>query len=78
MPPLTPSEWTAVVAMLLIFTTLLWMLPSCGDPECRSSHERHSVARRAAEIERKHNTFHGPTAPDPLCPLCQARKRDDA
>ena len=76
-PPLTPQEWTTLVAVMLVLVTLLWMTPACGDQECRTAHTRHSVAQRAEEIERRHNTFHGPTAPDPLCSLCAARKRDD-
>ena len=76
-PPLTATEWTTIVALLVVLAVMIWLIPSCGDPECTSAHSRHSVAQRAAEIERRHNTFHGPTQPDPLCALCASRKRDD-
>jgi hypothetical protein len=76
-PPLTPDEWTTVVVMMIALTVLLWMLPTCGDETCTAAHTRHNVAKRSAEIERRHAAFHGPTSPDPLCALCSARKRDD-
>jgi hypothetical protein len=74
---LTPQEWTTLTALLVILAVLLWMIPSCGDPECAKAHARHSVAQRAADIERTHATYHDPSRPQPLCSLCQARKRDD-
>lgn len=76
MPPITAQEWTTLVAVILLMVTLLWMLPSCGDPRCVASHTAHMVGTRAAAIEKRHNAFHGPSNPDPVCVLCQARKRE--
>jgi len=76
-PPLTPSEWTSLVAVILVLVVMLWMVPSCGDPECRQAHQKHGVAQRAAEIEKEHQTFHSPDRPQSLCSLCQGRRRDD-
>lgn len=72
---MTSAEWTTLVAVILVLVVMLWMIPSCGDPECRNAHTRHSVAQRSAEIERQHATFHSPSQPDPMCALCSARKR---
>ena len=73
--PLTASEWTTIVALLVVFAVMIWMLPSCGDPECRTAHTKHSVERRVADIERNHATWHGTNRPDPLCALCRSRDK---
>ncbi|MGA0069452.1 MAG: hypothetical protein ACO3PB_08365 [Miltoncostaeaceae bacterium] len=77
MTPISASEWSLLLALLLLFVTLLWMLPACGDEECARAHTRHTVAQRAASIERTHATYHSPDRPQPLCSLCQSRKRDE-
>lgn len=76
-PPITPQEWTTLVAVILLMVTLLWALPSCGDPRCVASHTAHLVGTRAEAIAKEHNTFHGTDRPRPECSLCQARKRDE-
>lgn len=71
-----PTDFAALVVLMAAASVILWLLPSCGDPECRAAHTKHSVEQRAARIERDHAVFHGETQPDPMCALCQARKRD--
>ena len=77
MPPITPQEWTELVALILFMATLLWLLPSCGDPRCVAAHTAHMVGARAIAIEKRHAAFHGESNPDPTCSLCAARKRDE-
>ena len=77
MSPLSPVEWTWLVTILLGLTVLIYLQPSCGDDACTATHAKHTVAQRSVNASRNHDAFHGPTAPDPLCALCQARKRDE-
>ena len=77
MSPLSPVEWTWLVTILLGLTVLLYLQPSCGDAACTATHAKHTVAQRSVNASRNHDAFHGPTAPDPLCPSCVIRKRDD-
>jgi len=74
---MAPEDIAGLVLMLMGATILLWALPSCGDPRCVEAHRNHMVMQRAANIEKTHAIYHSPDRPQPLCSLCQARKRDD-
>ena len=76
MQPMTDAEWSYLVIALVFMAICIWLIPSCGDATCVASHSRHVGAQLAQNAERTHAAFHGPTAPDPLCALCAARKRD--
>ena len=66
-----------IILTLMGAAWLLTVIPSCNEPDCVKSHQRHRVAERSAEIERTHAAFHDPrTRPVPMCALCQAARRD--
>lgn len=71
------TDLSLCLIALMALAWFIWLLPSCGDPECLKAHERHAIAGRAQEIERTHGTYHDPLRPQPTCSLCQTRKRDD-
>jgi len=48
-------EITFLVAVLMLLATMLYLTPSCGDPECVRAHRHHAVMARVSNIERRHD-----------------------
>lgn len=73
----TSAFLTAVLLTIMGCAWILWLMPSCNEPECAKAHQKHRVAERSKAIAKTHETFHSPDRPQPLCSLCQGRKRDE-
>jgi len=72
-----PDDIIFLVSLFMVAAVLQWLIPSCGHPRCVEAHNAHRVTDRAADIERTHAIYHSPDRPQPLCVLCQGRRRDD-
>lgn len=77
---MTPDESAFLTAVILTLMGCAWLLtvvPRCDHAECAKAHQTARIKGIAERIEKDHITFHDRLRPQPTCPLCQARKRDD-
>jgi len=67
---MTPNDLSLLLAVILLGTIGIYMLPSCDDTACQLAHQKHRVVSIARDIEWTHATFHDPLRPQPMCALC--------